>query len=108
MFAELHVLTLVETTSFLLSSPSVRYPFFLRFASFMQLLSLVLNEFTVVPTFVTNIRENLCSGWVFLSSDNIRLFNWPFLTDFFKYHSKGIVDLSLNLKKCFTCKVMGD
>ena len=38
----------------------------------------------IVPTFDTKVTEYLCSGWVFfLSSDKFRLFNWPFLTEFF-------------------------
>ena len=37
----------------------------------------------IVPTFGTKVTEYLCSGWVFFSSDKFRLFNWPFLTEFF-------------------------
>ena len=29
----------------------------------------------IVPTFDTKVTENLCSGWVFFSSDNFRLFH---------------------------------
>ena len=64
----------------------------------------------IVPTFDTKVTKNLCSG-VFFSSDKFRLFNSPFLTEFLKYHSKGIVVLSLNLKKIspvtIFCKIMG-
>ena len=64
----------------------------------------ILLEFNllIVLTFVTKVTEDLCSGPVF-SLDIIRLFNQPFLTKFFKYHSKGIVVLSSNLKRYFTC-----
>ena len=55
-----------------------------------------------VPTFDTKETEYLCSGWVFFSSDKLRLFDQSFLTEFF-YHSKGIVVLSSNLKRYFTC-----
>ena len=41
-------------------------------------------------------------GVGFFSSDKFRLFNLPFLTEFFLYHSKGIVVLSSNLKKKFS------
>ena len=43
----------------------------------------------IVPTFNTKVTEYLCWGWFFLS-DKFRLFNSPFLTEFFIYHSKAI------------------
>ena len=55
----------------------------------------------VVPTFETKVTEYLCSGWVFFSSDKFRLFNQPFLTEFF-YITQYVV-LSLNLKIYITC-----
>ena len=57
-----------------------------------------LTQTIIVPTFVT---EYLCSG-CFFSPDKLRLLNKPFLTVFFKYHSKSIVVLSLNLERYFT------
>ena len=57
----------------------------------------------VVSTFDTKVTDYLCSGWVFFLQTN-----FDFLTSHFDgiflYHSKGIIVLSLNLKKIyFTC-----
>ena len=57
----------------------------------------------VVPTFDTKVTEYLCSGWVFFSLDKFRLFNRYIFDRIFLYHSKGIVDLSLNLKIYLSC-----
>ena len=56
----------------------------------------------IVPTFDTKVTEYLCLGWVFFLQTI-----FDFLTEHFdrilKYHSKGIFDLSSNLKIYFTC-----
>ena len=41
-------------------------------------------------------------GVGFFSTDKLRLFNKPFLTKVFKYHSKDIFFLNSNLKRYFT------
>ena len=57
--------------------------------------------------FRTEVTDCLCSG-SFFSSDKFRLFNKPFLTGFFKYDSKIIPVLSLNILPVIIFrKVMG-
>ena len=58
-----------------------------------------MNE-VIVPTFVTKVTEYLCSGWFFLHTN---FDSFTSLFDGFFYHSKGIVVLSLNLERYFTC-----
>ena len=55
-----------------------------------------------VPTFDTKVTEYLSSGWVFFFFRQISTFYLAIFDGFF-YHSKGIVVLSLNLKRYFTC-----
>ena len=54
----------------------------------------------IVPTFDTKVTEYLCSGRVFFSSDKFRLFNKPFLTDFFISFEKYCC-LELKFEKIF-------
>ena len=39
----------------------------------------------VIPNFDTKVTEYLCSGWVLFSSEKFRLFDWPFMTEFFLF-----------------------
>ena len=55
-----------------------------------------------VPTFDTKVTEKLCSGWVFFLQTNFDFLTSHFWRNFL-YHSKGIVVLSLNLRRYFTC-----
>ena len=57
----------------------------------------------IVPTFDTKVTEYLCSGWVFFFFRQISTFLLAIFDGIILYHSKGIVALSLNLKKNFTC-----
>ena len=56
----------------------------------------------IVPTFDTNVTKYLClSGFFFFRQ--ISTFKLAIYDGILKNHSKGIVDLSSNLKKYFTC-----
>ena len=57
----------------------------------------------IVPTFDTKVTEYLCSGWVIFFFRQIFIFYLAIFDGIFLYHSKGIVVLSLNLKRYFTC-----
>ena len=61
-----------------------------RFGSYLSLFK----KIVFVPTFITKVTEYLCSSGFFFRQICDRIF---------KYHSKGIVFLSLNLKRYFTC-----
>ena len=68
------------------------------------IISLIPN--VIVPTFDTKVTEYLCwgggGGGGFLQT-NFDFFELAIFDRIFKYHSKGIVVLSLNLKRYFTC-----
>ena len=71
---------------------------FMRFEMNLRNLCSILSHSVkfIVPTFYTKVTEYLCSGWVFFSSDKFRLFNKPYLTEFFyiiqKVNCKGFKD----------------
>ena len=68
---------------------------FLR--GFSKLQSRDVEFFVSVPTFLTRLTDYLCSGWVFLFRQ-ISTFKLAIFDGIFKYHSKDIVVLSLNLR----------
>ena len=62
-----------------------------------------LDTSSLVPTFDTKVEEYLCSGWVFFFQTNFDFLTIAIFDGIFFYHSKGIVVLSSNLKRYFTC-----